>query len=80
MAVKVLRILGKRGRTTVPYALRKELGFQPGDVVSFTLENDCVAVRKETICDLEGKLRSQTPRNRQCHQADKAHCGLRGMR
>lgn len=53
MAVKVLRILGKRGRTTVPYPLRKELGFQPGDVVSFTLENDCVAVRKETICDLD---------------------------
>lgn len=53
MAVKVLRILGKRGRTTVPFALRKELGLQPGDVVSFTLENDCVAVRKEAICDLD---------------------------
>ena len=31
----VLRILGKRGRTTIPWPIRKELDFCPGDVLLF---------------------------------------------
>lgn len=53
MARMILRILGKRGRTTVPFSLRKELGLQPGDIVSFTLENDSVKLRREELCDFE---------------------------
>lgn len=49
----ILRILGKRGRTTIPFSLRKELGLQPGDIVSFTVENDGVKVRREELCDFE---------------------------
>lgn len=53
MARMILRILGKRGRTTIPFSLRKELGLQPGDIVSFMLENDGVKVRREELCDFE---------------------------
>lgn len=53
MARMILRILGKRGRTTIPFSLRKELGLQPGDIVSFMLENDSVKVRREELCDFE---------------------------
>lgn len=49
----ILRILGKRGRTTIPFSLRKELGLQPGTIVSFTVENDGVKVRREELCDFE---------------------------
>ena len=31
----VLRILGKKGRTTVPWPIRAELDFCPGDVLLF---------------------------------------------
>ena len=30
-----LRILGKKGRTTIPWPLRAELDFRPGDVLLF---------------------------------------------
>jgi len=49
---KTLRILGKRGRITVPYEIRTEIGFSSGDVVSFAVQNDkSVLVRREKICD-----------------------------
>ena len=35
MERSVLRILGKRGRTTIPWPIRKELDFCPGDVLLF---------------------------------------------
>ena len=31
----VLRILGKKGRTTIPWPIRAELDFVPGDVLLF---------------------------------------------
>lgn len=49
----ILRILGRKGRTTIPFPLRKELDLQPGDIVSFTLEDDGVKVRREDLCDFE---------------------------
>ena len=35
MERSVLRILGKRGRTTIPWPIRKELDFGAGDVLLF---------------------------------------------
>ena len=32
---KVYRILGKKGRTTIPYAIRKKLGITYNDLLSF---------------------------------------------
>lgn len=47
----IYRILGKRGRTTIPYTLRVALGFSPNDLVSFRLEGDVVIVKREKVCN-----------------------------
>ena len=52
MSKKINRILGQRGRTTIPYAIRMALGIQANDVVSFEqTDNGEIVLRKETICD-----------------------------
>ena len=49
---KLYRILGKRGRITIPYEIRRRVGFQYNDVLSFTEQDDrTVVVRRENICD-----------------------------
>lgn len=48
---KIFRILGKRGRITIPYELRIQMGFHPNDIVSFRREGDEVIVAHEKICD-----------------------------
>lgn len=53
--MKIYRIMGKRGRITIPYALRQKLDIGPNDVLSFSETNDkrAIVVRKERICDCE---------------------------
>lgn len=49
--IKTLRILGKRGRVTVPQEVRDEIGLERGDVVSFdVVDEDSVLVRRERLC------------------------------
>ena len=50
--IKLLRILGKRGRITIPYEIRKRVGFSYNDVLSFTEAKDgrTVIARREKIC------------------------------
>lgn len=50
---KMFRILGKRGRITIPYEIRQRVGFKYNDVLSFTETADgrTVVVRREKICD-----------------------------
>ncbi len=50
---KMLRILGKRGRVTIPYEIRQRVGFAYNDVLSFTEAEDgqSVTVKRERICD-----------------------------
>lgn len=49
---KIYRILGKRGRITIPFEMRQRIGFRYNDVLSFTeLDDSSVVVRKEKICD-----------------------------
>ena len=49
---KTLRILGKRGRVTIPQEVRDALGMARGDVVSFAVINqDSAIVKRERICD-----------------------------
>ena len=47
----IYRILGKRGRITIPYILRITMGFHPNDLVSFRREGDEVIVKREKVCD-----------------------------
>ena len=50
---KIYRILGKRGRITIPYEIRVKVGFQANDVLSFAESEDgrSVVVKREKICD-----------------------------
>lgn len=49
---KLHRILGKRGRITIPYAIRQSMGFGYNDVLSFTEGDDgrSVIIRREKPC------------------------------
>ena len=48
---KTLKILGKRGRITIPFEIRQRLGFRQNDILSF-MDNGCdtVTVKRETLC------------------------------
>lgn len=50
---KIFRILGRRGRITIPFEIRQKVGFKQDDVLSFTESEDgrTVIVRRERICD-----------------------------
>lgn len=49
---KLLRILGKRSRITIPFEIRRAVGFRYNDVLSFTqADNNTVVVKRETLCD-----------------------------
>ena len=48
---KIYRTLGKRGRTTIPYAIRVRLGLRHNDLISFEEDGDTVIVRREKVCN-----------------------------
>jgi AbrB family looped-hinge helix DNA binding protein len=50
--MKINKILGKRGRITIPYEIRLKMGFKYNDLVSFEeQDNNTVIIRREKICD-----------------------------
>jgi len=53
LSKKILRILGTRGRITIPYEIRQAVGLAYNDVLSFTESEDSrsVIVRREKLCD-----------------------------
>ena len=55
--MKTYRILGKRGRITVPYEIRSKVGFKQNDVLSFEESADgrTVVIKREIICDSNGE-------------------------
>lgn len=50
---KMFRILGKRGRITIPFEIRQRVGFAYNDILSFveTKDGQSVIVKREKICD-----------------------------
>ena len=49
---KPIKILGKRGRVTIPFEIRQALGFTDNDILSFTARQDgTLVVRREKLCD-----------------------------
>ena len=44
---KIYRLLGKRGNTTIPYALRIQMGIGPEDLVSFQRKGNRIVVELE---------------------------------
>lgn len=51
--MKLYRVLGKRGRVTIPYEIRTRVGFSFNDILSFTETDNgnSVIVKREKICD-----------------------------
>ncbi len=50
--LRLFRVLGKRGRITIPFEIRQRIGFEYNDVLSFIQQDDgSVLVRREKICD-----------------------------
>ena len=49
---KLFRVLGKRGRVTIPYEQRVQVGFAYNDILSFEVseDGDAITVRRERIC------------------------------
>ena len=49
---KIFRILGKRGRVTIPYEIRQHVGFACNDILSFDEGPDgrTVVVKREKLC------------------------------
>ena len=48
---KIYRALGKRGRTTIPYAIRVNLGLRHNDLLSFEEDGDTIVIKRENICN-----------------------------
>ncbi len=49
---KTLKILGKRGRVTIPFEIRQRLGFKYNDIISFEdNDDDTVTVKREVLCN-----------------------------
>jgi len=47
---KIFRILGKRGRITIPFEMRVQLGIMHNDILSFQSDGNKVIVAKEKLC------------------------------
>ena len=50
---KIFRVLGKRGRITIPFEIRQRVGFKYNDVLSFaeTADGTSVVVKREKLCN-----------------------------
>lgn len=49
----VSRFLCKKGRITIPYPMRVQLGWLAGDVLAFTVQEDALAIRRIAPCRCE---------------------------
>lgn len=48
--MKLYRFLGQEGRTTIPLEIREYLDLEDHDLLSFTVEDDAVVIRREDLC------------------------------
>ena len=51
---KIMRILGKDCRITIPYKYRKQMGLRDNDVISFEESGGGILFRRETVCSRNG--------------------------
>ena len=49
--MKFYRFLGQEGRTTIPLEIREYLDLEDRDLLSFTVEDDTVIIRREDVFD-----------------------------
>ena len=48
---KIVRVLGKKGRITIPYEIRLALNIRSGNILSFDAKGNAITVTKEKLCD-----------------------------
>ena len=48
---KIVRVLGKKGRITIPYEIRLALNIRSGNILSFDAKGNTITVTKEKLCD-----------------------------
>lgn len=48
---KIVRVLGKKGRITIPYEIRLALNIRTGDILSFDIKENTITVTKEKLCN-----------------------------
>lgn len=55
--MKFYRFLGQEGRITIPLEIREYLDLEDRDLLSFTVKDDAVIIRREDVCHnrAEGK-------------------------
>ena len=61
------RVLGKRGRITIPFEIRKRVGFAYNDILSFTEQDDRTVV-------VNGKRSAMSARQRNGPRMMRFHC------
>lgn len=60
----LLRILGQKGRITIPYELREKLDWQEGDVITFAdMPDGSITMTREFLCDYCGDCSNDPPKN-----------------
>ena len=74
----IIRILGKKGRTTIPYAIRQTIGFSYNDILSFEEGKDgnSVIIRRERLCDNcagSSEVRKPAANRNSRHNSSKNH-------
>lgn len=60
----LLRILGQKGRITIPYELREKLDWQEGDVITFAdMPDGSITMTREFLCDYCGDCSDESSKN-----------------
>lgn len=47
----IYKVLDQKGRTTIPFEIRRKLGMKYNDILSFTMDNNRVIITKENLCN-----------------------------
>lgn len=57
--MKIYKVLGKRGRVTIPFEIREDMGIGFNDILSFEQEDeDTIVIHREHLC---GMCHPETP-------------------
>ena len=57
--MKIYKVLGKRGRVTIPFEIREDMGIGFNDILSFEQEDeDTIVIHREHLC---GMCQPETP-------------------
>lgn len=60
----LLKILGQKGRITIPYQLREKLDWQEGDVITFAdMPDGSITMTREFLCDYCGDCSNDSSKN-----------------